>query len=225
MTPGRDDVPDNLRAVSFHTAVRGYDRREVDRYVERVNRVIAELEITRSPESAVRHALDRVGEQTSGILQHARQTADEITHTARSEAEETTARGKAEANDIVTHARAEADRIVADAEATLARAESDASDVVSAAERRAEQVVSAADTEAAQHRSREEERLAELRRHAENEIRELRAHIDTIRDERGRLFGEIHELAARLERLVDPSVAGDAAAAPEPPATELDSPS
>jgi DivIVA domain-containing protein len=165
-------VPDDIRAVSFHTAVRGYDRREVDRYVERVNRVIAELQITRSPESAVRHALDRVGEQTSGILQHARETADEITHTARTEAEDTTARVKAGARDVLSEAN-----------------------------RRAEQIVADADTEAAEHRAREEERLAKLRREAESEIRELREHIDAIRDERGRVIGEIHELAARLERL------------------------
>ena len=80
------NVPGDVRDVTFHTSVRGYERREVDRYVQRVNRVIAELEIARSPESAVRHALDRVGEQTSGILQRARETADEIIHTARSEA-------------------------------------------------------------------------------------------------------------------------------------------
>src|SRR3982074_576556 len=60
-------APSDVRDVPFHTAVRGYERREVDRYVQRVNRVIAELEIVRSPESVVRHALDRVGEQQSGI--------------------------------------------------------------------------------------------------------------------------------------------------------------
>src|SRR5437764_10365622 len=108
-------VPDSVRNVSFPTAVRGYERREVDRYVQRVNRVIAELEITRSPESAVRHALDRVGEQTSGILQRARETADEIIHTARSEAEDTTARGKAGARELIEDARAEADRVVDEA--------------------------------------------------------------------------------------------------------------
>src|SRR5881227_3763318 len=117
VSPARGHVPDSVRNVSFPTAVRGYERREVDRYVQRVNRVIAELEITRSPESAVRHALDRVGEQTSGILQRARETADEIIHTARAEAEETTERGRAEAGDIVAAARAEADAVVADGEA------------------------------------------------------------------------------------------------------------
>jgi DivIVA domain-containing protein len=74
---------DEIRDVSFPTAVRGYDRRQVDRYVQRVNRAIAELEVSRSPESAVRHALDRLGDPTSGILQRARETAEEITHSAR----------------------------------------------------------------------------------------------------------------------------------------------
>src|SRR5437588_13093580 len=109
-------VPSEVRDVSFHTAVRGYERREVDRYVQRVNRVIAELEVTRSPETAVRHALDRVGEQTSGILQRARETADEIIHTARSEAEETVVRGAAEAREIVANAREKAESLLADAE-------------------------------------------------------------------------------------------------------------
>src|SRR5881227_2107384 len=117
VSPARGHVPDSVRNVSFPTAVRGYERREVDRYVQRVNRVIAELEITRSPESAVRHALDRVGEQTSGILQRARETADEIIHTARSEAEDTTARGKAGARELIEDARAEADRVVEQARA------------------------------------------------------------------------------------------------------------
>jgi DivIVA domain-containing protein len=49
-------VPADVRDVSFATAVRGYDRREVDAYVERVNRVIAELEISRSPRAAVKPA-------------------------------------------------------------------------------------------------------------------------------------------------------------------------
>ena len=95
----RDTLPDDIRDPSFPAAIRGYDRRAVDTYVERVNGLIAELQISGSPRAAVRHALDRVGEQTSGILQHARETAEEITTSAREEAEDTTGRAKAEAQD------------------------------------------------------------------------------------------------------------------------------
>ena len=79
----RDPLPRAIRDPSFPASVRGYDRRAVDGYVERVNRLIAELQISGSPRAAVRHALERVGEQTSGILQRARETAEEITSSAR----------------------------------------------------------------------------------------------------------------------------------------------
>ena len=54
-----------------------------------MNRVIAELEISSSPEAAVRHALDEVSEETRELLQRAHQTAEEIT--ARSRSRPTTA--------------------------------------------------------------------------------------------------------------------------------------
>src|SRR5436189_326913 len=105
----------DIRDVSFHGSVRGYERHEVDRYVQRVNQLIAELEIARSPEAAVRHALDRVGEQTSSILQQARETADAIIDTARAEAEEAVARATKESYETVERARAQAEATLADA--------------------------------------------------------------------------------------------------------------
>src|ERR687886_2549226 len=103
----RDPLPRAIRAPSSPASVRGYDRRAVDNYVERVNRLIAELQVSGSPRAAVRHALERVGEQTAGVLQRARETAEEITTSAREEAEETTARAKAEARDILAEAQRE----------------------------------------------------------------------------------------------------------------------
>jgi DivIVA domain-containing protein len=226
-------VANEIRDVSFPTAVRGYDRRKVDRYVQRVNRAIAELEVSRSPESAVRHALDRVGEQTSGILQRARETAEEITHSARAEAEETTARARAEANEIIAHARAAAERIVAeaekeaagrvkqgeaeldalrkqgdaaraDAEETTARAKAEGSEIVAEAKSEAEQIVARANSEASQRLEREEQQREALRTRAEAAMRGLRADTDTIEEERRHLFEEIHGLATRLEELVSP---------------------
>src|SRR3954469_691908 len=80
--PSRSRVPAaeiaELRDVRFSAAMRGYDREEVDRYVNRVNRVIAELQITAAPESAIRHALEQVTDETKGLLERAHETADEI---------------------------------------------------------------------------------------------------------------------------------------------------
>ena len=82
------------RDVDFPIALRGYDRAAVDQYVEEVNRAIAELEISSSPQSAIRHALEQVSEETSGLLQRAHETADEITERSRSQADDRLQRAK-----------------------------------------------------------------------------------------------------------------------------------
>ena len=74
--------------VHFPVALRGYDRIAVDAYVRQTSQLVAELQATRSPEAAVRRALERVGEQISGILQRAHDTAEQITAQSRSEAED-----------------------------------------------------------------------------------------------------------------------------------------
>jgi len=105
---------DELREVTFPMAVRGYDRSAVDRYVEMVNRVIAELEISRSPETAVKAAVAQVSEETRGILERAHETAEEIT-----------ARSRSRADDRLQEAEAEAARIRGDAEKHVQQLDAD----------------------------------------------------------------------------------------------------
>jgi DivIVA domain-containing protein len=195
-------VPEDIRDVSFHSGVRGYDRRQVDRYVQRVNRVIAELEMASSPQSAVRHALDRVGEQTSGILHHARETADEIVRTARAEAEDTVARAKDEASDITADARAEADKIAAEAEAAVGRANTEAGEIVANATKQAEAILLRADSQIVERRAREEQRLEEIRLAAEEEMKRVRAEIDALATRRSLALDEVGALSRRLQELV-----------------------
>ncbi len=100
-----DTLPDDAVAAvhaDFPVALRGYDRLAVDAYVKQTSQLVAELQATRSPEAAVRKALERVGEQISGILQRAHETAEEITAQSRREGE-----------DRLEHARIEAAEIVA----------------------------------------------------------------------------------------------------------------
>jgi DivIVA domain-containing protein len=174
-------VPAEIRDVSFSVSVRGYERAAVDAYVSRVQRLIAELEVTRSPEAAVRHALEQVGEQTRGILERAGETVQEITVAARQEAEERTAHAKGEAEDIVAKAKTEADEILsrskAEAEATIEQSRK----------------------EAAEHLQRTEEEAAALREEAEARMSELHADTEAIRQERSQLLEDIREIAARVE--------------------------
>jgi glyoxylase-like metal-dependent hydrolase (beta-lactamase superfamily II) len=110
------DDPVRLAAdVDFPIVLRGYDRIAVDAYVKQTAQLVAELQATRSPEAAVRRALERVGEQISGILQRAHDTAEQITALSRSEAE-----------DRLEVARQEAAQIRVDAESKVKELDVDA---------------------------------------------------------------------------------------------------
>ena len=84
----RDRILQDARSVEFSAAMRGYDREQVDRYVEKMSRLITELEMSSSPEAAVRHALDEVSDETRDILQRAHETAEEITARSRAKADD-----------------------------------------------------------------------------------------------------------------------------------------
>jgi cell division septum initiation protein DivIVA len=116
-----DDLVPAVADVAFSTSLRGYDRLAVDAYVQKTSQLVAELQATRSPDAAIRRALERVGEEVSGILQRAHDTAGEITAQSRSEAEDRLETARREAAAIVLRAQervneldAETDRIWAE---------------------------------------------------------------------------------------------------------------
>jgi DivIVA domain-containing protein len=201
---GKIVVPEDIRNISFPGSVRGYERSAVDAYVTRVNRVIAELEMRTSPRAAVRHALEQVGEQTSGILQRAREAAEEITTSARQEAEETTARAKAEAAEIVVNASTEADRAADEARGVIAKAKAEAGEILAEAKVEAATILADARDEA-----------GTLRDEGEARLRELHADIATTWKERGQLLDDVRGIATRLEQ-----AASRAAARMPPPRPE-----
>jgi cell division septum initiation protein DivIVA len=92
--------------------MRGYDRRAVDRYVADVAQLVAELEATQTREGVVQRALDEIGEQTSGILQRAHETAEEIAARSRSQAEGRIQRAERESDAIRREADGYAERII-----------------------------------------------------------------------------------------------------------------
>jgi len=186
-SPAAHDAAD-VRNVSFPHSVRGYDRGAVDAYVHRVNRVIAELEISRSPQAAVRHAVDRVSEQTKEILQQARESAEKLTDTAREEAAEIIATAKAEAANLVVSASTEADRLGAEAEQVMARAQAQAAKTLADAQ-----------AEATEHLRRTDEEIASLQEQANARLRELEADTESVRAERRGLLGDMNEMASQLQ--------------------------
>ena len=174
-------VPAEIREVSFPVSLRGYDRRAVDAYVARVNSLISELEAARSPEAAVKHALEQIAQQTSGILEHAGETAEEIAVSARQQAEDTTAGAKNEAEQIVAKATTDADEL-------LGRSKDEA-----------ETILAQARTEAAEHRQRVQDEVSALQEKAEERLRRFQTDTESVREERRTLLDDLREIAARVE--------------------------
>jgi len=192
----RDRMLKEARNVEFPAGVRGYQRSAVDRYVERVNRLITELEMYSSPEAAVRHALDEVGEETREILQRAHQSADEITLRSRSRADERLEQAEREAGEALAAAEqqaretreaagreAHATREAAGREAQAAResAQREAEELLEAARRQADELLESSRREAEEMLERAQARASELGRSAEAMWRERRRLIEDVR--------------------------------------------
>jgi DivIVA domain-containing protein len=202
-------VPQDILDVSFPVAVRGYDRRAVDAYVKRVNRVIAELKVRGSPPAAVRHALEQAEDKVQGLLQAAREAAEEITASAQQEAEESTARAKAEAAELTVNTSAEVDRVKAEAEEfvanarreaddTVAKAKSDAGEMLADAKAEAQNILARTQAEADERLQRLHEELAALREEAETRRREIQADTEAVWKERHELLEDIRRMAGGL---------------------------
>jgi phosphate uptake regulator len=127
--------------VSFAIVFRGYDRATVDAYVAKVSQLVAELEATQLREGVVQRALDEVGEQTSGILQHAHDTAEEITTSSRSQAEGRIQRAEREAAEI----RQEAQRFAQEVQEDTAQLREERLRLIDEIRRFADEVLGTAD--------------------------------------------------------------------------------
>jgi DivIVA domain-containing protein len=105
---------DRVREVQFPVALRGYDKAAVDAHLAEIAQLVAELEATQLRENVVQRALDEVGEQTSGILQHAHDTGEEIAARARAQAEGRIQRAEEEAELIRSEAERYAEQVASD---------------------------------------------------------------------------------------------------------------
>jgi DivIVA domain-containing protein len=103
-----------LREASFPLAVRGYDRRAVDEFLEELRNLVAELEAHQTREGVVQKALDELGEETAGILQRAHETADEIAARSRAQADGRLQRAEREAEIVKRDADEYAEQVVVD---------------------------------------------------------------------------------------------------------------
>ncbi|MGH2714321.1 MAG: DivIVA domain-containing protein [Thermoleophilaceae bacterium] len=100
--------------MSFPLAVRGYDRRAVDEFLDELRTLVADLEAHQTREGVVQKALDELGEETAGILQRAHETADEIAARSRAQADGRLQRAEREAEIVKRDADEYAEQVVVD---------------------------------------------------------------------------------------------------------------
>jgi cell division septum initiation protein DivIVA len=141
-----DDPVSIAARPDFPLSLRGYRCESVDAYVRDTSQLVAELHAARSPEIAVRRALERLGEDVAGVLGRAHETAERITEQSQEEAEERLAQARREAERITASARrrlreldAETDRIWVERARVIESLRELAEEVLSVADSAAEQ--------------------------------------------------------------------------------------
>jgi DivIVA domain-containing protein len=193
-------MQEEVREIDFPIALRGYDRAAVDRYVQKVNRLIAELELSASPESAVRHALEEVSEETSGLLQRAYETAEEITARSRAKADDRIQQAEQEAKNVRSAAAHEAQE-------TRETALRETRELREAAERDAHELRESAAREAQEVRATTQGQVEEMRAAAETRVRELDRNAEAIWRERRRFIDDMRTLAQQQLEIAEAAAA------------------
>lgn len=188
---GRTFLPE-VTGVEFSASRRGYDRDEVDQFVERVSRIVVELEAMRSPDAVIERALADVGEETSAILRRARKAAEEIIADAESHARDVTEQAEAQAREL----REEADHY-------SARTKAQGEEVLKKARAEAEQIVTQARTEASRVREDADAEATRVRGDVDRYRAQVGAHVDQLAQERHRLIEDLRKLADQFHRTAD----------------------
>jgi DivIVA domain-containing protein len=88
---------EKIRTATFTLARRGYDKREVEQFLNRIADWLETGGGDQARADIVRRELERVGQRTAGILATAEDSAEQIRADAREDAEEVTAQARAAA--------------------------------------------------------------------------------------------------------------------------------
>jgi DivIVA domain-containing protein len=112
---------DELENTTFSTALRGYDRDEVDAFVRNVAQEMRDLHQGRT-----QNLYESLGEEMGALLQHARDSADDMTRKAQEQAAATRSEADADARRIREEAKATASEIQKRAEQKAAETRAEA---------------------------------------------------------------------------------------------------
>lgn len=164
---------ERVRTATFTVARRGYDKREVDRFLSRLADWLESGGGDDSRSQVIRDELKRIGENTAKILTDAHEVAEAMREeaerhatTARSEADANAERVRIEADEYAKEQRGEADSYTG---RIRSEAATEASALHEQAERQAEEVAA----EAARRRRQLETEIGELEERRENVLEDM----------------------------------------------------
>ena len=118
----RDSI-DRIRSATFPIGRRGYEKREVDRFLNRLADWLETGGGDQSRAELLRRDLERIGQQTGKILTDAHDIAEQLRAEADREAHRIVGEAQGHAAQVIEQARAEAKRIVSEADQRRADAE------------------------------------------------------------------------------------------------------
>ena len=186
---------DRIRNATFPSARRGYDKREVEKFLARLADWLETGGGDESRSDTVKRELERVGQRTGAILSQAEESAEQI----RAEAEEEARASVTEASATAEKTRSEADpyagetRSEADAYAgeTRQKADQDAGSTRAEAEQEARETITAAQEKA--------RRIVEEGTRRRQDIEAVIADLVSRRDD---VLGDTETLTEKLTRAV-----------------------
>jgi DivIVA domain-containing protein len=217
------DSIERIRSATFPIARRGYEKREVDRFLLSLAEWLEAGAAEETHSDAVRRELERVGEETSRILTAAHDVAERLRVQAEREVEGLTEGAQAQAE----RTRAEADKILAEAEgvaetaAQKLRTDADAyaTQTRTDADREAEQTLTKARAEA----KRVVDDANARKQDVESVIADLEARRDEVLESLERLSSELSGTATQHAKAIAERAADTAASAADDAAKAKDS--
>jgi DivIVA domain-containing protein len=207
----QESIIERIRGVTFNVSRRGYDRREVEKFLGKLADWLESGGGDQARSETVRKELEKVGERTSKILASAEESAQQIRNEAESEvrsklkaaeksakdarekADEYAARTRRDSDDYQEKTRAAADQY---ANATRGKAEQQAAATIQSGEEKAARIV----VEGEQRRDDIETVIADL-------VRRRDAVLADLGDLGSQLRGTITQFApGEADRFVRPPV-------------------
>lgn len=194
---------ERIRKATFPSSRRGYDKREVEKFLNRLADWLETGGGDQARSDTVRRELERVGERTGSILAEAEESAQQIRGEAEAEAQtlKTAARTEADATRKEAESYAAEARAAADSYASEQRAEADAyaEETKRATDQEAQEARSKADQDA---RATLEAADAQARRTVEDGVsrrKDIEAVIDDLAGRRDKVIAEMEQLTASLQ--------------------------